>query len=821
MKFTLSSLKEYFETSASLHEICEKLTNIGLEVESIIDQSEILGEFSVAQIIDCKNHENSNKLKICSVCIDEKLPPIQIVCGASNARNNLKVAFAKINSVIPKNQMVIKKAKIAGIESNGMLCSASELQINDDDFGIIEVENKWPIGTKISEVYQRNDAVIEIYATPNRGDCLGVFGIARDLSATGLGKLKIISTKNLENHFNFELKIDINNYEACPFIVYRQIKNIKNCPSPQWLKDKLTMIGINPISAIVDITNFVMHLTAQPLHAYDKMTVKGNLTIDLQKESSEMIALNDQKYIIEENILSINDDEKILSIAGVIGSKSSSCSNETSEVLLEAGNFNPTNIAYSGRKLNIITESRHRFERGSDPYNCELAIDLASQMILEICGNQKTEISNKKIIGKINSPRIIEFEINHLKKLIGIDIPKNIIVEILNKLGFEIKEHDNSLRLTVPSYRNDISISVDIVEEIIRIYGFENINKQSLEISYCDKSTTNNSYNLKPTRNNDANNYQQNKISFNSSQNLNYYSDQIRSKLISRGLIETINWSFIEDKIVDLFCNRDENLLLKNPVSIEMNYLRPTLAIGLLSSYKRNSLRNFQNLSIFEIGNIFKNNQEQKLSICGLRVGKNKENNHYRDERDFDVFDVKKDLYVALESLNIKTSNLEITNENLRYFHPHRNSSLKFGKNIIANFGELHPAINQYFSIKQRLNYFEIFVDDQFISKKLNGFKAFLANDFPIVERDFAVIVDDDLAVAKLQKAIIDIDKNLIKEVNIFDVFINPAIGENKKSVALNVKIQDNKTLTSTEIDEISKKIITTLGAKFNADLRS
>ena len=821
MKFTLSSLKEYLETNASLDEICEKLTFIGLEVESITDQSKILNQFSVAKIIECKNHDNSDKLKICNVCVDEKLPNLQIVCGASNARQGIKVAFAKINSVIPKNQMVIKKAKIAGVESNGMLCSASELEINEDDCGIIEIEDKWPIGSKISEVFSRNDAVIEIYVTPNRSDCLGVYGIARDLSATGLGQLKKFSTKNFENHFNCDLKITVKDSQACPFIVYRQIKNIKNCQSPQWLKEKLTMVGIKPISAIVDITNHVMHLNSQPMHAYDYNKIKGEINIDLQKKTEQFIALNDEKYTIQENILTINDEDKIIAIAGVIGSKSSSCSDETNEVLLEAGNFNPSNIAFSGRNLNIITESRHRFERGSDPHNCQQAIDLATQLILEICGNENSKISDKKIIGKINSPKVIEFDINHLKKLIGIDVQKEIIVEILNKLGFGIEHLENHLKLTVPSYRIDISISADIVEEIIRIHGFEFINKKPLDINYSDNVITYSNSSLKQTRNIENNNISQYKISFNNSTNLNYYIDKLRSKLISRGLIETINWSFIEDKIIDLFCNRDENLLLKNPVSVEMNYLRPTLAIGILNSYKKNSLRNFQNLSIFEIGNIFKNNQEQQLSICGLRVGKNKENNHFHDERDFDVFDIKKDLYIALEALNIKTSNLEIINCNPRYFHPHRNASLKLGKNIIANFGELHPAINQKFAIKQRLNFFEIFIEDQFIAKKSNSFKAFIANDFPIVERDFAVVIAQDLEVVKLQKAIIDIDKNLIKEVNIFDIFINQAIGENKKSVALNVKIQDNKTLTSSEIDEISQKIITTLSEKFNATLRS
>jgi phenylalanyl-tRNA synthetase beta chain len=557
------------------------------------------------------------------------------------------------------------------------------------------------------------------------------------------------------------------------------------------------------------------------LHIYDNDKINNNIAIDLEKKPSEFTTISDEKIEITENILTIRDDSKIIAIAGIIGAKSSSCDDFTKNIIIEAGNFNPTNIAFSGRKLNILSESRHRFERGTDANNCKLAIDLATQMIFEICNTAEITISNDKITGQMQIPKIIDFDIKQIKKLIGIDIEKNKIIEILLKLGFEVRESNNILKLIVPSYRNDISIDTDIVEEIIRIHGFEHIINQELSSNFKQNSlnlVNSNKKNLDKLQNK---NNLDNKIIFNNSANLNYFSAIIRQKLISKGLIETISWSFVEDKIVNLFYNKDESLFIKNPVSVEMNYLRPTLAIGLINSYKKNSLRNINNLSLFEIGNIFINNKLQKLSVSAIRIGKNKENNHYHDEREFDIFDIKQDLFSALEALNIKTANLEINTENpLRYFHPHRFASIQFGKNVIANFGELHPAINQKFNIKNRLNFFELFIDDNLITKKSNIFKSYTCNDFPIVERDFSFVVDENLAVIKLQKAITNIDKNLIKEVNIFDIFIGEQIGANKKSVALNIKIQAQKTLTSLEIEEISQKIITNLNQKFQATLR-
>jgi len=773
MKFSLSTLKEFFDTSATLEEICSTLTDIGLEVENCEDKAKNLAQFSVAQIIEAKPHENSNKLKICLVKTAENKEPLQIICGASNARSGIKVAYAPIGSIIPSNQMLIKKAKIAGVESNGMLCSAKELAIGNEDVGIIEIDEKFEIGTKISEVFSLNDAIIEINVTPNRGDCLGVYGIARDLSATNIGKIKPLDIPTISPKFNFEYKIDNNAPSACGFAVFRILKNVKNRPSPKWLVDKLNYVGINSISAVVDITNYVMHVLNRPMHAYDCTKIKDSITIRFANENENFISLKNEQYLLENKILTICDNQKILSLAGIIGGLQSCCDIDSSQILLESAFFNQSTISYSGRKLNIHSESRHRFERGVDQKTCQQGIEMATKLILEICGGEASEI---KLVGKIDNQKTIKFDFKKIVELIGINIDKEIVLKILNSLGFKI---DNDFNIEVPSHRHDIFSSEDIVEEIIRIYGYNKINKQELKIT---------------------NNYYQKTLDLN---------HKARFCLSSRGMIETINWSFNDDKLIEIFGKINENLILENPISSEMNHMRTSLVIGLVNSYKKNYLRNFQNLSLFEIGNIFDNNI-QKNMIAGLRAGKNKEQNHYHDYRDFDIFDVKKDFLEIIDIFNIRPESLQIIDNSApTYYHPFRSAKIILGKTIIGYFGEIHPQIVNKFDLKNRLNFFEIFTDNIPKINKSNIRKTFISNDLPVVERDFAFIVDKNLNIETLIRSINNIEKNLIKEINIFDIYSGANIDSNKKSVAFRIKIQSSeKTLTSDEIENISTKII-------------
>ena len=795
MKLTLSWLKEYLNTSASLEEICNKLTSIGLEVESVEDKAKILAPFTVAKIITASPHENSTKLKICQVQTADSTTPLQIICGAANARTGLKVAYAPIGSIIPANQMVIKKAKIAGVESNGMLCSARELSLGNEDAGIIEIDEKWEIGSKITEVYALNDAVIEINVTPNRGDCLGIYGIARDLAATGIGTLKNLEIKKISSQFSFPIEVKNEGESACNYAAFRAIKNVKNCESPKWLKEKLTALGSNSISAIVDITNYVMLSLNRPMHAYDAKKIDGALEIRFAKNDEKFTSLKKEEYVLDEKILVISDSKKVVGIAGVIGSLDSSCDLETSEILLEAAFFAPSAIAYSGRKLNILSDARFRFERGVDENTCESGIDLATQLILEICGG---EVSETKIVGKKTAAKKVEFDLAKIKKLISVEVPSDKAAQILNDLGFGLEKiAAEKFLITIPSHRHDINGSEDLVEEVVRIFGYDRIKKQILNQVQDDGVGD--------------------KIAEKKEINILH---KVRSYLASQGMIETINWSFVDANLVEIFAEKNEKLILKNPISIELNHMRPNLMIGLLESYKRNSLRNFSDLSLFEIGNIFLD--DQKLMISGIRAGKNKEQNHYHDSRDFDVFDVKKDFLDVLEIFGLRAESLQMSNENApKYYHPHRFAALKLGKNLIGYFGEIHPAIAKKFDLKNRVNAFEIFVDALPTQQKSSARKAFVINDLQAVERDFAFLVNKDQAIGDLVKTIANCDKQLIKEVNIFDIFSGKNIAEDKKSVALRVRIQPiEKTLTSEEIDIISKKIIEAVGKFYGAILR-
>lgn len=777
MKFTFSGLKEFLDTKSSLDEICAKLTSIGLEVESLEDKAKILAPFSVAKILEAKPHENSAKLKICEVETADSKIPLQIICGAANARAGIKVAYAPIGSIIPANQMVIKKAKIAGVESSGMLCSARELALGNEDSGIIEIDEKWPVGTKVTEVFSLNDALIEINVTPNRGDCLGVYGIARDLAASGIGELKKLEIKKFPAQFSLPIEIKNNAESACSYAAFLCIKNLKNCESPQWLKDKLQAVGMNSISAIVDVTNYVMHILNRPLHAYDASKIEAPLNIRFAKKDEKFISLKNEEYILDEKILVISDAAKPLGVAGVIGSVNSSCELSTTEILLESAFFNPSSISYSGRKLNILSDARHRFERGIDEASCEDGINLAAQLILEICGGEVSEI---KFIGKKSAAKKIDFDFAKIKKLTGVEVSSNKAQEILEKLGFK-----GFLEVKIPSHRHDIFSSDDLVEEVVRLIGYDQIKSQPLIA---------NSLAIAP--------------------------DKVRNTLVSQGLTEIISWSFVDSNLVEIFGEKNEKLILANPISEELNHMRPSLVIGLLQAYQKNSARNFSDLSLFEIGNVFVGDA-QKPMISGLRAGKNKEQNHYHDQRDFDVFDVKKDFLSIAEISGLRSESLQIASLDApKYYHPHRSASLKLGKNIVGFFGELHPAIAKKFDIKNRINLFEIFADS-LPSQSKSARKGYLQNDLPIVERDFAFLVDRELAVGDLIKTISSVDKQLIKEVSIFDIFSGNNIAVNQKSVALRVRIEpQEKTLTSEEIELITKKIIEAVSKSHNASLR-
>lgn len=795
MKFSLSWLKEYLEFDNSLESLCQKLTSIGLEVESIQDQSKLLSAFEVAKILETQKHSNSDKLSICKVETGDG-NILQIVCGAKNARPGIKVALAKIGSTIPSNSMVIKKAKIAGVESQGMLCSSEELDLDEYCDGIIEIDEKWDLGKKISEVFNKNDAIIEINVTPNRGDCLGIEGIARDLAASGFGIFKKQSIKKITSDLDFNLAVSNNANASCPKIAFRIIKNLNNCESPKWLKERLESVGINSISSVVDITNYVMLCLNRPMHAYDLDKIDDEINIRFAKDEEKFLSLKNEENFLDNKTLVIAGKNDVLAIAGVIGSEKSSCKKETTSILLESAIFDRKNISYSGRKFNILSDSRYRFERNIDPLSCEDGIEMASNLIKNICGGEFSTIyiSENQFFSSI--PRIIDFNFDKIKKITGVEVEIFETINILKNLGFEICETSHPIyKITIPSYRNDIEQDNDVVEEIIRIYGYNKIIPKKIDIKLSKQ---------KP-----------------------YTIDKIRDSLANRGISETISWSFCDSKIVENFTEINNDLFLANPISESLDYMRPNLAIGLIQSYQKNFNRSISNISLFEIGKIFigTNINQQLNSIAILRSGMNVEKNHYNDQRNFDIFDIKKDFLNCLEILSIKESSLVISStEAPKYYHPHRSCAVKLGKNIIGYFGEVHPKIVKKFEIKDNINICEIFIgknlqisDEQKISPK----KPYISNDIQPIYRDFAFVVDKELAVGDIIKTIENIDKNFIKTVEIFDIYFGSNLENNKKSIALKITIQPiEKSLNKEEIDDIASKVIDKISKEYNATLR-
>lgn len=774
MKFTLNWLKEYLITDKSANQIADDLTNIGLEIEEVSNESAFLEDFTVARINEAYHHPDSTKLQICKVDTGNEI--LQVICGAKNARTGIKIAFAKIGSLIPSNGMKIKKAKIAGIESNGMICSAAELNIGADGEGIIEIDDQYEIGTKLSEIYKK-DIVFDVNITPNRGDCLGIYAIARDLSALDAYELKDLDITDIKGQFDSDIKINIASDDCLQFFA-RHIKGVKNCPSPKWLADKLNAIGQNSISAIVDITNYVMFCLNQPMHSYDFDKLEGDITVRKAQKDEEFLSLKDLEYKLDENDLVVADNQKILGIAGIMGGGSSTTDDNTQNILLEAAFFDDICVAKTGRKLNLLSESRYRFERRIDIKTAKIAIELATKLILQICGGSASNV----IITQNNLPKEqkIDFNFNKIEQILGFSLENAKIKEIFSNLGLILEEKSaENYQVTIPTHRNDLKIEQDLVEEIARINGYNNIISQPIKKLSVEKENS--------------------KI------------DQIRNLLINAKMDEIINFSFVNSDISKNFADNKEELFLGNPISEDLDYMRPNLAIGLLSAIAKNNVRDFTDLSFFEIGKIFLGTapKDQIDSIAGVRFGLDAVKDHFGQSRVFDIFDVKKDLLDILTKIGFNPDSFQIIEESPKYYHPYKSATVKLGKNIIGYFGEIHPIITGKFSIKKKVNIFEIFLDNLPQNNKKRKNKPLEISDFQQVKRDFAFILDRDVKAADLVRNISKIDKNIISNINIFDLYQGDKMEQGKKSIAFSVILSPkDKTLESSQIEDLSNKII-------------
>ena len=795
MKFTISWLKEHLQTTASNEEIAAKLTALGLEVEEYSDRSKAFSDFVVGQVLEEGKHPNADKLKVCKV--DIGTAKVDIVCGASNVEKGMKVVYAPPGSTIPVNQMKLKAANIRGVESSGMMCSEYELGISDNHEGIIRLKNDSKIGQSYSEIDGLDDVVIEIGITPNRQDCLGVFGIARDLAASGLGKLKIGKNNSQKGTIKSPINIETKNTNLCSTFAGRYFKGVKNVQSPDWLQQKLKAVGLRPISALVDITNFVMLDLNRPLHVYDADKIDGKIIVRESKKGESFDALDEKSYDLKEGMCAIADEKKVLGLGGIMGGEISGCNENTKNILLESALFNPINIAKSGRSLSILSDARYRFERGVDPKSVLVGIDRATELICEICGGEFSEVI---IAGKIpEDNKSVDLSVKRVEKRLGVSLDDKEVISILNSLGIETKQKNNSISCKIPSWRQDILGEPDLSEEIIRIKGYDHI----------------------PTAN------------VRTSEKVNSSILSKEQKLISKakhfiaaqGYNELVTWAFSFSKSCQFFgdCSKLE---IVNPISEDLDILRPNLLPNMLSAVKKNSSRGFDTFSIFEVGSQYKTSEpEDQINIaCGIKSGIKQKKDWQSEKSLFDVYDSKKDLFNLIDHLIPQQKKLTIIDEAPDWYHPGRSATVMLNKSIkIGYFGEIHPKISQHYKIKERINAFELFLDDvPSITKKTTNKPMLNLSDFQSVSRDFAFVLDQNVKGYDLIESAMKVDRNLIQDVEIFDIFEDSNLGENKKSMAIKVIMQaSDRTLKEDEIQELSSKIIEVIEKSTSGSVRS
>ena len=793
MKFTLSWLKQHLETNSDIETILKKLTNIGLEVESSYNPSEALNGFIAAKIISTKPHPDADRLQLC--LIDTGTEEIEIVCGAKNAKEGLTTIYAPVGSTIPASGMKLKKAKIRGIESSGMLCSEKELNLGDDSEGITELSGQISPGTSISKALDINDTYVEIAITPNRPDCLGIRGIARDLAAAGLGELiKEKQIKISTSKENLPVFIDAeNNFEGCTIFAGRLIKNITNNKSPDWLVKRLESIGVKSINCLVDITNFINFDRGRPLHVYDANKINNKIGARDAKVGEKILALDGKDYELKPGMCVIADNEKVLGIGGIMGGNESGSTIETNDVFIESAYFDPIKTALSGRALNIISDSRYRFERGVDPEYVIEGLNLATQMILDLCGGEAGEIS---LVDNLKfQPKKIKFDPKLVKKLTGIEIPNDKIIKILESLGFDIS---NSWNVVVPSWRPDIYGEADLVEEIVRIFGLDNIESEPL-------------LNLdQPTKPILTKKQKQIKM--------------IKRSIASKGLMETISYSFINNKESLNFGGGSSSLKIVNPISDELSEMRPTPLASLVSIADENFKKGYTDIGIFEVGPGFLGvEQDEQITIAsGLRIGTHRSEGSGKDWQGFQkvsVFDAKEDVISVLELLNLNLESHKVERTAPDHYHPGRSGQIVTGGgDILASFGELHPKIIKTKDFKVAVA-FEIYIDSINKQKIKSNLKIApeISNLQPL-KRDFSFVVSSDTEAQTIINTAKQSDKSFIKDVKIFDQFL----GENEKSIAIEVIIQPKEvTLTDEQIESISKKIIKSVEDKTKGKLRS
>jgi phenylalanyl-tRNA synthetase beta chain len=816
MKFTLSWLKDHLDTTAGLDEIVATLTRIGLEVERVIDRSASLAGFVVAEISEARRHPNADRLQVCTVKTGDA--SLDVVCGAPNARAGLKSVFAPVGTYIPGKQMKLGPGVIRGVASNGMLCSAAELALSDESEGIMELPPTAPVGRPYALWAGLDDPVIEINLTPNRPDAMGVAGIARDLAAAGLGRVVTppVATDKAPDHKALDhgepcpvdVRIELSGADAAlaPAFALRQVSGLRNAASPAWMQARLRAIGLRPISALVDITNYLAFDRARPLHVFDAKKVKGALTIRRALQGETIKALDGKTYTLDDSMVVIADSSGAISIAGVMGGESTGCDESTTDVLIESALWSPSNIAATGRRLGIVSDARYRFERGIDPSFCLPGLDLATRLVLDFCGGTP---SQRVLAGTIPAPNTrIVFPVTEVPRLTGLDVPLNEVRTILDSLGFELARNEGNadkLVVKVPSWRPDVTGKADLVEEIIRIAGIDRIVAAPLPPRGDALGTAI----LTP---------------------LQRRSRLAKRALAASGLIEAVTWSFVSEKEAALFAEGRPALPLANPIAADLSHMRPSVLPGLIAALRRNAARGAADLGLFEVGQIFLGDGEddQKIAAAGVRMGSASlagSGRHWSGGGGaVSFYDAKADALALLSTLGVSSGGLQTIAGGSAAFHPGRSATLRFGpKTLIGRLGEIHPRILEDLDIEGPLVAFEIILDDIPAPKsKPTKAKARLdLSELMPLQRDFAFIVDDTIEAGEIVKAALGADRSMIADVAVFDIYAGPGVPVGKKSVAIAATIQPkDQTLTEPQIDAITQKIVSDVTAKTGASLR-
>lgn len=793
MKFTLSWLKDFLDTNASVDEIAERLTAIGLEIEEVVDPLAAVKDLIVVSVDECVAHPDSDHLHVLKVNTGKEL--VQIVCGAPNARAGMKGILARPGDYVPAFGDKLKAGKIRGVESFGMMCAEDELGVGPDHTGIIECPEDAVVGASITTVYP-SDPVFDVSITPNRGDCMSVYGIARDLAAAGLGTLKTPKHNVTVCAFKSDVKLSNEATEiGAPFFTLREIRGVKNGASPKWMQDRLTAVGLRPISALVDVTNYFNITFGRPLHVFDADKVKGQITVRSARDGEKLTALDGKEYALSDGMVVIADENGVESIAGIMGGEASGCEESTTRVLLESAYFTPESIAKTGQKLILTSDSRQRFERGVDPASTiPFGADMAAQMIAELCGGECSELI---VTGKEpERPAPIAFDPHRVEKLCGVDVPADTCKEILEKLGCVVKPDGNLFSVVRPTWRSDISGSHDLVEEVLRIYGYDKLPEIALPRPNGVHGI------LQPKQRREV---------------------SVRRAMANRGGCQTITWSFMSSKDAVPFRTKDA-VLIANPISADLNEMRPNLLPNLVSAARSNITKGTFDGCLFEVGPQFFGFKpmEQETIACQLRFGQATPRHWAVAQRPVDVFDAKADALAALDAAEAPQS-VQIVREAPAWYHPGRSGAVKIGKTVLAYFGELHPKILKAMDVKTTVCACEVFLDRLPPAKKKNGkgVKTLKLSAFTPIFRDLAFLVDRKVDADKIVSAAKNTDKVLITDVSVFDLYEGEALGD-KKSVAIQLTIQPvEKTMTDEEIESVCRRVVGAVGVATGATLRS